>query len=171
MTMSPKKEFQRNCAAKLSVSRGVIERIMPSIVDHLLILLIAVVYPVYATLVWFRRDKFIKGKNNRHLHINLTIKVMRYRLILYIVAVLVLVCPSWAQVERIWLTHETNKPSEMVINWETVTPGHSIVLYGPTEKYEKSVRLEETTSLHHVNIPLSEQIDVYHYRVITGKPL
>ncbi|MGA2871719.1 MAG: hypothetical protein ABSF34_21480, partial [Verrucomicrobiota bacterium] len=34
--------------------------------------------------------------------------------------------PGW----RIWLTHQSNDPSSIVISWQTDLPGNSVVYYG-----------------------------------------
>jgi len=38
------------------------------------------------------------------------------------------------QITRIWLTHRTNDPSKLVVNWETSRPGDSVVEYGLTQE-------------------------------------
>lgn len=74
-----------------------------------------------------------------------------------------------APIERIWLTHATNDPSKIVINWETDTPGDSVVEFGTSEALGQRAASEAQVTLHHVEIPL-EQIDVlYHYRVRSGE--
>lgn len=75
-----------------------------------------------------------------------------------------------APIERIWLTHATNAPSKIVINWETDTPANSMVEYGsaPNELIN-SAAIEENATLHHVEIPLTKQDTLYHYRVRSGK--
>ncbi|MGL5080284.1 MAG: hypothetical protein ACRC8A_02240 [Microcoleaceae cyanobacterium] len=71
-------------------------------------------------------------------------------------------------ITRIWLTHRSNDPSQLVINWETSEPGNSIVHYGLTPAYGKTMQLEQSVTLHHVEIPLSKKDVVYHYQVQTG---
>ena len=75
---------------------------------------------------------------------------------------------AFGQVERIWLTHQSNDPSKLVVNWMTKEPGSSMVQYGKTDQYAQEVIIDGNTSLHHVEIPLSERDTVYHYRVSTG---
>ncbi len=75
---------------------------------------------------------------------------------------------STAQVERIWLTHPTNKPDTLAINWETVLPGNSVVHYGTTEQYDSVVVVSENTRLHQVKIALSAGTPKYHYQVATN---
>jgi hypothetical protein len=72
------------------------------------------------------------------------------------------------QITRIWLIHKTNDPSKIVINWMTAEPGDSVVRYGQTSEYGETVRIDESTTLHHVEIPLSERDTTYHYSVSTG---
>lgn len=76
--------------------------------------------------------------------------------------------PATAQVERIWLTHQSNDPSHLVVNWETTQAGNSIVHYGTTHSLGRVVSKEETTTLHHVEIGLPEKGTVYYYRVQSG---
>jgi len=68
-----------------------------------------------------------------------------------------------AQITRIWQTHRTNDPSKMVVNWTTKQPGDSVVRYGKTDQYGYEVRIDGNTSLHHVEIPLSQNDTTYHY--------
>lgn len=79
-----------------------------------------------------------------------------------------LLSSAFAQVERIWLTHRSNDPSKMVVNWMTKEPGDSVVRYGATEEYGHEVRITGRTTLHHVEIPLARKGSTYHYSVSTG---
>jgi hypothetical protein len=67
-----------------------------------------------------------------------------------------------AQVERVWLTHRTNDPSRLVVNWTTKGPGDSIVRYGTTGEYGQIARVDGATTLHHVEIAIPEKDVVYH---------
>lgn len=73
-----------------------------------------------------------------------------------------------APIERIWLTHATNDPSKIVINWETDTPGASVVEFGTSEALGQRVAFEAKVSLHHVEIQLEQRDVLYHYRVRSG---
>jgi hypothetical protein len=73
-----------------------------------------------------------------------------------------------AQVERIWLTHKTSDPSRIVVNWETEKPGNSVVRFGLSQDYTETAAVEETATLHHVEIPLAKRDTTCHYRVSTG---
>jgi hypothetical protein len=73
-----------------------------------------------------------------------------------------------APIERIWLTHVTNDPSKIVINWETDAPADSVVEFGTNEKLGLRVTTAEKVTLHHVEIPLEQRDLVYHYRVSSG---
>lgn len=75
---------------------------------------------------------------------------------------------AFAQVERVWLGHCSNNPSDMVVNWMTTEPGESVVRFGKTANYEQEVRLAGNTTMHHVVIPLADTDGVYHYSVSTG---
>ncbi|MBR9802091.1 hypothetical protein GYB59_10520 [bacterium] len=73
-----------------------------------------------------------------------------------------------AEIERIWLTHKSNDPSKIIVNWMTDEPGDSVVQYGLTKRYDETVRIDENTTLHHVEIPLKHRDTTYHYSVSTG---
>lgn len=77
-------------------------------------------------------------------------------------------CVLAEDIERIWLTHRTNDPSKIVVNWMTDEPGDSVVRFGLTADYGETVRIDESTMLHHVEIPLKHRDAVYHYSVSTG---
>jgi hypothetical protein len=76
--------------------------------------------------------------------------------------------PASAEITRVWLTHRTTDPSKIVVNWETATPGNSVVRYGLTQNYAQAVTIDEAATLHHVEIPLAQRDATYHYRVFTG---
>lgn len=75
---------------------------------------------------------------------------------------------AFAQVERVWLSHRTNDPSKLVVNWMTKEPGESVVRYGKTSSYGHDVRMANNSTIHHVEIPIKELDGVYHYSVSTG---
>ena len=57
-------------------------------------------------------------------------------------AFLLLSCsPAYAQVERVWLSHRTNDPSKLVVNWMTKEPGESVVRYGRTSSWSYPLNL------------------------------
>ena len=76
--------------------------------------------------------------------------------------------PAGAQVERIWLTHQSHDPGRLVVNWETARPGNSIVRYGTTPQLGRTVTKDENVTLHHAEIGLPEKDVLYHYRVESG---
>ena len=84
-----------------------------------------------------------------------------------IVLVLLLATLASAQVERIWLTHRTNDPSKIVVNWTTKTPADSKVRFGPTKDYGQEAHVPGSMTLHHVEIPLATKGE-FHYSVKTG---
>lgn len=86
-----------------------------------------------------------------------------------IVGVLLLTSPANAQVERIWLTHRTNDPSKLVVNWTTKSSGDSKVRFGPTKDYGQEVHVAGDTTLHHVEIPIPNKDAEVHYSVNSGK--
>jgi len=78
-------------------------------------------------------------------------------------------CPiRSAEITRIWLTHKASEPSRIVVNWETAKPGNSVVRFGLSQDYTETVAVEETATLHHVEIPLAKRDTTYHYSVSTG---
>jgi len=82
---------------------------------------------------------------------------------------LLLTCSSaFAQVERVWLNHRSHDPTKLVVNWMTTQPGDSVVRFGRTAKYGKELRVTNNSTLHHVEIPISELDGVYHYSISTG---
>lgn len=88
--------------------------------------------------------------------------------------VLLLVGPcltASAQIERIWLTHGRNSPESIVVNWTSARPGDSVVEFGSTSDLGREVRVEETATLHHVEIPLEGEATAWHYRVSSGDQL
>ncbi len=72
-------------------------------------------------------------------------------------------------ITRIWLTHRSTEPDTIVVNWISDVPGDSVVHFGLTRGYGETVRIEESTRLHHVEIPLEKRDVVYHYAVCTGE--
>src|SRR5438045_1706993 len=48
------------------------------------------------------------------------------RLWLVVFPWLVLPQLAFGQIERVWLTHKTNDPSKLVVNWQTAKPGNSV---------------------------------------------
>lgn len=72
---------------------------------------------------------------------------------------------AWDQREitRIWLTHKTNDPSKIVVNWMSDEPGDSVVRFGLTTESSETVQIEDSTTLHHVEIPLNRRDTIYHY--------
>jgi hypothetical protein len=80
-----------------------------------------------------------------------------------------MVCqPASAEITRIWLTHRTTAPDKLVVNWETDEPGNSVVRFGPSQDYTETVAVEESVTLHQVEIPIPKRDTTYHYSVSTG---
>jgi len=73
-----------------------------------------------------------------------------------------------AEDPRIWLTHRTNDPAKLCVNWLTDAPGESIVHFGDTPELGKSERLADNVTLHHVEIPFGEGDAPLHYAVETA---
>ncbi|TWT60630.1 FN3 domain-containing metallophosphoesterase family protein [Rubinisphaera italica] len=74
-----------------------------------------------------------------------------------------------AEIDRIWLTHKTNDPSKIVVNWMSDEPGDSVVHFGLSVEYGETVRIDDETTIHHVEIPLKHRDTSYHYSVSTGE--
>jgi len=76
---------------------------------------------------------------------------------------------SGDKIERIWLTYKANSPESIVVNWETETPENSMVRFRTDDNHEHmaAVSVEESTTLHHVEIPLKKNT-VYQYSVHSG---
>lgn len=74
-----------------------------------------------------------------------------------------------SQINRIWLTHRTNEPSHLIINWVSDRPGNSKVSFYVDKSKEYRFFSNEKTTLHHAEIPLGEKDVIYHYKVGTGK--
>jgi hypothetical protein len=89
--------------------------------------------------------------------------------LLWLAAALLVVRPVCAdEIQRLWLTHQTNDPSKLVVNWETAQPGDSVVEFGDTPALGQSVKRDEAVTLHHVEIPLVRRETALHYRVRSG---
>jgi hypothetical protein len=73
-----------------------------------------------------------------------------------------------AEIERIWLTHQTNEPGKVVVNWETNTPGDCVVEFGTTPTLGERVTRDEAVTLHHLEMRIHRKDVVYHYRVRSG---
>ena len=92
---------------------------------------------------------------------------MRFALSLFLITFMSQIAVS-AEITRVWLTHKTNDPSKIIVNWMTDEPGDSVVHFGLTTEYDETVRINESTTLHHVEIPLKHRDTDYHYSVSTA---
>jgi hypothetical protein len=75
--------------------------------------------------------------------------------------------PGPATITRIWLTHKTSTPTNLVVNWETPAPGDSTVMLQPPSGAASVFHQDESVTLHHVSIPLAGP-GAYRYAVATG---
>src|SRR5688500_6008174 len=75
---------------------------------------------------------------------------------------------AFAQVERVWLTHRTNDPCMLIVNWTSKEPGDSVVRFGLSSQYGEEARVAGSRTLHHVEIPIAAKDKLYHYSVKTG---
>lgn len=76
---------------------------------------------------------------------------------------------SQAEITRLWLSHRTNDPSKIVVNWESSQPGNSVVRFAAGLQPLQTIEVAENVSLHHVEIPLVEKNLNYRYSVQTGQ--
>jgi len=72
------------------------------------------------------------------------------------------------EITRVWLTFKSNTPDKIVVNWISDLPGDSTVQFGLNSQLKKRVHVDENTTLHHVEIPVKHQDEVYHYSVKSG---
>src|SRR4030095_3389352 len=66
-----------------------------------------------------------------------------------------------------WLSHKTATPTNLVVNWETTTPGDSSVRIQAPSGAANVYHTDESVPLHHVSVPLSGP-GPYRYAVATG---
>lgn len=85
--------------------------------------------------------------------------------------------PAEAEITRIWLTHSSNDPSKIVVNWTTEQPGNSVVRYaalgpdnyhGSALAHATTIEIDQHVTVHHVEIPLDQKDTAYHYTVSSG---
>ncbi len=72
---------------------------------------------------------------------------------------------AFGEVQRVWLTHRTNDPGKLCVNWQTAAPGNSVVHFGDTPQLGQSVLVAESVVLHHVEVPFGEGDAPLHYVV------
>ena len=72
------------------------------------------------------------------------------------------------EVQRVWLTHRTNDPAKLCVNWQSDAPGDSVVHFGDTPELRETARMTESVTLHHVEIPFGEGGAPLHYAVETN---
>lgn len=94
---------------------------------------------------------------------------MSHRALLFFAATALFASDVFAgAIERIWLTHASNDPSKIVVNWETAEAGDSVVEFGTTKELGQSVSSDEKVNLHHLEIPLERRDTLYYYQVSSG---
>jgi hypothetical protein len=86
----------------------------------------------------------------------------------FILPCLLVAVSAQAQVERVWLTHQSPEPWRLVVNWETAKPGSSVVHYGLSAKYDRAATSEGASTRHHVEILIPEKDVTWHYSVGVG---
>jgi hypothetical protein len=81
------------------------------------------------------------------------------------------VAASFARAELhlpIWLTHRSNDPSRLCVNWLTESPAKATVHYGDTAELGQSAAGAEAATLHHVEIPFGEGESPLYYAIEVG---
>ncbi len=73
-----------------------------------------------------------------------------------------------AGITRIWLSHASNDPSELTINWESSDPSKAIVEFGETKELGQRTGNGETALRHHVTVPFASGKGRLFYRVGEG---
>jgi hypothetical protein len=75
-----------------------------------------------------------------------------------------------AEVLRVWLTHRSEDPSRLCVNWQTDAPGETAVHFGDTPSLGKVERATAGGTLHHVEVPFGEGEGggALHYAVESG---
>ena len=94
--------------------------------------------------------------------------IMKKLKLLPLVAILIVHVAAAESIEHVWLTHKTNDPSHIVVNWETATPGDSIVHFGNSDTLNEKASAAESVTLHHVEIPFGDGDTPLHYAVETA---
>lgn len=74
-----------------------------------------------------------------------------------------------AQVQRVWLSHQSSDPSKVVVSWTTATPAESVVRFGLDQQYGSEVRQDGERAFHQVEIDVPKKDAVYHYSVGGGE--
>ena len=69
----------------------------------------------------------------------------------------------------LWLTHQRNYPTALMVNWATDRPEESVVCFGKTEECKLRVALKGVATLHHVEIPLPEKGPFFYRLEREGK--
>ncbi len=76
--------------------------------------------------------------------------------------------PLHADVLRVWLTHRSEDPSRLCVNWQTDAPGGTSVHFGDAPSLGKTARATDGGTLHHVEIPFGEGDGALHYAIESG---
>lgn len=73
-----------------------------------------------------------------------------------------------AEIGPVWLTHRTNDPAKLCVNWLTSEATNSVVRLGFTRETTDSVKADELVAVHHVEIPFGEGNDTLYYVIESG---
>lgn len=75
---------------------------------------------------------------------------------------------GFSKINHVWLTHKSNDPSRLVINWYSENPGSAHVRYQFGNEQAQQITINENSQLHHVEIPFDRTDGFYYYQVSTG---
>lgn len=91
------------------------------------------------------------------------------RTLILVFSLLIVPRLGWAaDIERIWLTHQSYQPDHIVVNWFSDEPGDSVVRFGVSPECMTARRIKESTRLHQLEIPIPRRDTIYYYAVQTG---
>lgn len=75
----------------------------------------------------------------------------------------------YAQIHAVWLNFKRHEPTHIVVNWATDTLSNSWICWGNTPAYGHMLKIEERTTLHHIEIPLDGMVGEWvYYKVGSG---
>lgn len=72
-------------------------------------------------------------------------------------------------ITRIWLSHQSQDPNQVVVNWESAAAGDSRVVIHDNEARVAGVTAIGNSTLHHVEVDLPERGKMVTYHVYTGE--
>lgn len=78
---------------------------------------------------------------------------------------------SDSAIKTIWLTHRSNDPNKIMVNWLSAESGASVVFYGKTPECSERQEMPGSRNLHHVEISVPWRDGFCYYKVQTGSQL